>query len=381
MDASYSRGDLNAPRQHLSAARLVWIDGLRALSILAVMMFHYYVRWTPPLHGESLYPYGSAYAHVAPFLYGYMGVRLFFIISGFVIAYSLARSSGIIDFAARRYARLFPAMLLCASITYVSSVTFPYSISTPSPGDFIPSVIFIEPGLINKFQRFANVSSIDGSYWSLYVEVKFYLIIAISYFASARMMPLIISAISMICVVIYCAGVSFSDTFENLLFASSWPWFLMGIGLYVTYGAGRRYLGWGLILVALIELALLSFRDGGPSTLLFGVGGVALFWFGFRSEAVRRVLTLPALSLIGLASYPLYLLHQNVGVQAIRMMDSLMPGSRWSALFPVVVSVFMIAASIGIYFLVERPVQRVLSKPLSRLSALTNRFKARSAGG
>ena len=103
------------------APRVAVLDGLRALAILAVMAFHYTMRWTPPQAREDLYPYHGAFNHLpilGPMLdYGWAGVELFFVVSGFVICMTLERSSGLWDFFRRRLARLWPAMLVCASIT------------------------------------------------------------------------------------------------------------------------------------------------------------------------------------------------------------------------------------------------------------------------
>lgn len=356
---------------HVPTARLEWIDGLRAISILLVMMFHYYARWTPPLNSTSLYPYGSTYASFPPIMYGAMGVRLFFIISGFVIAYSLTRSSNILDFAARRYSRLFPAMFFCATITFVSAYALPYALSSPTIIDALPSITFIEPGILNRIFRTSLIDSIDGSYWSLYVEVKFYAIIGMAYFIYRDGMPIAICFISAFAVSIFCMDNSASGPIENILFAKSWPWFVMGVGIYLFNSTSRPKIGWLLATIALVELLALSLHDRDWVPICFGCGALAIFYLGLKSRALQAALSLRALSLIGLASYPLYLLHQNLGVQLIRLLGESAPNSQWSGLVPILVSALMICAAIAIHMLVERPIQRMLSRPLARLSALS----------
>lgn len=67
--------------------RIQILDGFRAISILSVLLFHFFSRWTPPLSSESFYPYGSKY--FSWFQYGGVGVEFFFMISGFVIYFTL----------------------------------------------------------------------------------------------------------------------------------------------------------------------------------------------------------------------------------------------------------------------------------------------------
>ena len=97
--------DVNSRKQE----RLPALDSLRAIAALAVLSFHYtsgYERVVGP--------------HIRPVPnveWGHFGVELFFVISGFVIAWTLERSSSLADFAFGRVARLYPAYLAGATIT------------------------------------------------------------------------------------------------------------------------------------------------------------------------------------------------------------------------------------------------------------------------
>ena len=89
-------------------SRLAHLDGLRFLAVTAVILYHYLCRWTPPEYSPSLYPYGSTFAGLKLAQFGWLGVQLFFIISGFVIALTLSRCATLGEFAIRRYSRLAP---------------------------------------------------------------------------------------------------------------------------------------------------------------------------------------------------------------------------------------------------------------------------------
>src|ERR1044071_1527464 len=105
---------VTAPRAH----RLAALDGLRALAIAWVILFHYAYFWTPA-GAAPLVPYGDAYAWVPFAAVGFLGVHLFFMISGFVILLTLEQTSDFKEFMVRRVVRLWPALFLLGSVTFV----------------------------------------------------------------------------------------------------------------------------------------------------------------------------------------------------------------------------------------------------------------------
>lgn len=91
----------------MGRGRIEYLDGLRGIAIIAVVMFHGYVAFPDTL------PFGDRFA-VIPLRLGWQGVQLFFLISGFVILMSLEACNDVASFVARRWLRLFPAMLICS---------------------------------------------------------------------------------------------------------------------------------------------------------------------------------------------------------------------------------------------------------------------------
>ncbi|MGL4264969.1 MAG: acyltransferase family protein, partial [Afipia sp.] len=98
----------------MASQRLRALDGLRGVAILLVMGFHYFYHLESYYYKSTLYPYGETFSNVLVFKYGYMGVELFFIISGFVIAMTLESSRSVIDFVIRRFVRIWPALIVSA---------------------------------------------------------------------------------------------------------------------------------------------------------------------------------------------------------------------------------------------------------------------------
>ena len=101
-----------------SDQRLEVLDGMRGLAALMVVAYHFFARWAEPQFTPTLYAHGDDLATFLPLqLAGEVGVHLFFLISGFVIMMTLERATGLLDFIVKRAARLWPAMLVCATLS------------------------------------------------------------------------------------------------------------------------------------------------------------------------------------------------------------------------------------------------------------------------
>ena len=141
-----------------SGSRLVQIDGLRALAALSVVSFHYTTQFERNFqHTEKL---------AFDFSLGYLGVNLFFVISGFVIYMTLDKIHAPLDFVVSRFSRLFPPYWVAILLTWgiVTSVGLPgYTVSW-------------KEAVVNltMLQSFFSVRDVDGVYWSLQVELVFY---------------------------------------------------------------------------------------------------------------------------------------------------------------------------------------------------------------
>mgnify|MGYP003609638691 FL=1 len=122
--------------------RIQYLDGLRGVAIILVVLFHAFARW------PNLTPYGDEYAGFFITQYGWVGVELFFIISGFVIFMTLEKSSNIMVFMYKRWLRLFPAMLIASVFIYITAPFF-YERPAGQPTwlSLIPGLTFINPSI------------------------------------------------------------------------------------------------------------------------------------------------------------------------------------------------------------------------------------------
>lgn len=159
--------------------RIAYIDSFRGIAILLVIGFHAFSRW------PGIVPYGGQYADITLFRFGWMGVQLFFLVSGFVILMTLEKCAGIRDFLYRRWLRLFPAMLICSGLIYLTLGLFRERPGgTPPAISLIPGITFIDPVWI-RCASGHSIPSLEGAFWSLFVEFKFYVIAALLYYFGA----------------------------------------------------------------------------------------------------------------------------------------------------------------------------------------------------
>jgi peptidoglycan/LPS O-acetylase OafA/YrhL len=367
------------PAAEKGGSRVAVLDGLRAVAILAVMAFHYGVRWTPPHSNTDLYPYHGFFTHL-PLVglvlnYGWAGVELFFVISGFVICMTLERCTTVWDFARRRLARLWPAMLVCAAITMAVAQFGPDQWKVGSLS-VVSSLLFIDPNLFGSWFHVTGLGWVDGVYWTLWIEVRFYIMAAILFAVfRKRFLP----ALIVMTVASFVCGVRGLDYPQRplawlLLLPTFLPYFTFGVGLF-RFSAGRK-------LTAEAAAALLI-----SSTIIFAQGWLSFDYpaggpIGF---AVVNALILTAfvlfalgsplvgpfgwgpLAKLGEASYSLYLIHSVAGIVLIGLLSKVIP---WPVAL-MAVTVGMIALSLALFRWVEGPGKRLIL----RLTALKTDFK------
>jgi peptidoglycan/LPS O-acetylase OafA/YrhL len=297
--------------------RLTFIDGLRGIAIISVILFHSYVRW------PNLVPYGDRFIHLPVVSYGWLGVELFFLISGFVIFMTLEKSLSFRDFLSRRWLRLFPAMLICSIAVFASAALFPERPSgLPAFRDILPGLTFMEP-LWWEFLLGSAQGVIEGTFWSIFVEVKFYFVAGLLFFSvGGRKMIAILFAL-------FLAAAAISKGrhyFPPAMF--HWPYLLVQIssaGQFGWFAAGALYYryfheGKPLLLAAAVAVALAASAATGELTWqdkLATVSVVIAFTAAVSMPLIQLMLSRRFLIFLGFISYPLYLLHENMMVSMI----------------------------------------------------------------
>ena len=151
------------PLTNLKKNRFAFIDNLRAVAIILVVIFHY------TYHYESTYLLRSDNWSLEIAKFGWSGVDLFFIVSGYCIAMTITKSKNFFEFIIRRFARLYPGYLACGILTLIFYSCFDL------PGREVTWFVGFMNLIFANFIPGLNFQYIDGIYWALIVEIKFYL--------------------------------------------------------------------------------------------------------------------------------------------------------------------------------------------------------------
>lgn len=293
--------------------RVRYIDGLRGIAIIFVVLFHGYSRWS------STEPFEQADFLIKTFSYGWLGVNLFFAISGYVIYMSILRSDNLIMFSVARYLRLLPAMLIASIIIYFSSHLIPERPHGSSNLiDFLPSLTFIGPGLLSKITGL-EIRSLDGAFWSLYVEVKFYFVVAATFFIfkDKNLNLLLILFMAWLCLSAVQYLINAENIFISLLLKimnflgiKYYGWFLIGVCAF-KFNSHRTLFNL-LILLLITFLAIFTTEFGNKQTTFAASLAAILFLMPLFLAWIRSILSSKLLLFFGFISYPLYLVHQNI---------------------------------------------------------------------
>ncbi|WP_207757247.1 acyltransferase family protein [Nonomuraea cypriaca] len=340
------------------------LDLLRFLAALAVVAFHYLIAYAS-VWGDRPAELFPALAPVAGL--GILGVELFFLISGFVILMS-AWGRGIGAFARSRLVRLYPAYWLSlAAVAALYALTGAKPLDPKlSPGEYLLNA--------SMFQRLFKVTDASGVYWSLWAELRFYLLIAILVIVGVTYGRVLVFggiwlAAALGVKVAAAAGVFDDALVTEIVMPDYAPYFVAGMALYLIHKHGGAWLPW-LYVAAAYGMSLHSalgrvhrridaagFKNMPVTdtsvivtiTLIFAV--MALVALGLLRLKPSRTLTA-----LGGTTYPLYLLHSVVAVALIPVLTGPLP--PW--LVAVTVTIVSIGLSYLVYSFAERPVQRLL---------------------
>ena len=279
-----------------SAGRLQSVDYLRGIAAFAVMWFH--LTNGSPLFSEGLVRWSGAY--------GYTGVAVFFVISGFIIPYSLSaqsyspRRDGP-SFFLRRIIRLEPPYLIAATfgalLFYASSIT-PGFRGQPWPTLFRD--IALHPAYMVPW---FNGNWINPVFWTLAIEFQYYLAIlflAPALLSNKRWANRAALAASLL------LSLAIAD---SRLFFHYLPLFGLGFIAFLIMRHALPKLELGLWSVA--YLLGCAYNLGTSYTIAAAITAAALF--------VRWPDGLRSLAFLGAISYSLYLLHVPIGGRVLNL--------------------------------------------------------------
>jgi peptidoglycan/LPS O-acetylase OafA/YrhL len=359
-------GAVRAPHDGMNKDRVNEIDLLRFIAALAVLFFHYAFRGYAA-DGLTTLPYPML-APVAK--YGYLGVELFFMISGFVILMT-ASGGSLRAFIVSRFVRLYPAFWACCTITFLCILAIGGTRYSATLNDY-----FINMTMLADF---VGVQSMDGAYWSLAVEIRFYVLVAlVLLIGQMRHAQTILIGWLVLTVASLVLG-----KFRFLLIADYSPFFIGGAAFFLVWSKGMSLTRAALLLgswaLAVYEsVARLSdFEKNFNDTVNpVAVGAVVTVFFAVMLLiSLRRTGTFAQRRwvLAGALTYPLYLLHQYIGFMIFNTAHPLLNVHVvfWGTVL------LVLAMAYAVHVLIEKPLSGPLKQVLNGCFDVPKRFALR----
>lgn len=332
--------------------RIAILDGLRFVAALMVVGYHYTAigrGWDQPV--QTVFP------HVyLPASYGWLGVYLFFLISGFVICLSCwGRSLG--DFFTSRVIRLFPAFwfaVICTTLV----LTFVH-------GQYHRLAYTELLSNLTMLQEPLGVRSVDGVYWTLWVEMRFYLLFALVVWKGVTYRRVVTFCCVWAAAAVCASGLD-NPVIDLVVMPDTCWYFISGISFFLMWKFRPTPLLWGIVALSFLAAQHSLLVAAGSAerhmehhiakwpvvllllTFYVLMAGAALGWF---SRVNWRWLPVA-----GSLTYPLYLLHEYIGWNVITQLQYRLP--------PPVLVVSLIATMLFASWCVQRFVERPVSKRL-----------------
>jgi len=363
------------PKDHAGTTRrFVFLDGLRGVAALAVLGHHLYTNSELQEPLSHVFPRWIAYLLTE----GARGVQIFFVLSGFVIAYSCRnlwvtpRSAA--NFALRRQIRLDPAYWICLALAAVNLwgavIVHPGApVPAPTLGELLSNVFYL--------QGFFHHRDILLVAWTLRYEVQFYLVFIVLLCITQRLRQIphlacldgTIASVLLFSVWASLALRLHMGYSEPPLFI--YNWYLFGLGALAWYSFNKQMrpaVFWATAAATLVCGIWMRYEQmivgDATAVIIFVVGQAGLLskWSGGR-----------VIQYLGRTSYSLYLIHIEVAMRVLKI------GIHLTGMAKAPAFVWFIlggAASFGaahlLYIFVERPTMRVASRLKSKTHASTS---------
>lgn len=349
------------------SGRLAELDLLRFLAAIAVLAFHYFIAFAS-VWGDrpaKLFPAISTVSGL-----GILGVELFFMISGFVILMSIwGRSLG--AFALSRLVRLYPAYWVSVAVTAAV-----YGLTAATALD--PKLSLGEYGInLTMLQRAFGVYDANGVYWSLWVELRFYVLISILVIVGVTLNRCLVFMGVWLLAAGFFAGSD--EAWVDLVVMPKYAaYFVGGMAFFLMTRFGPRLILWclagisgGLAVSAAIDrvagrvervgYAAMPVPEWAVVATVVGfyvlMAMVALGWLGW--------LRWRGLVVLGALTYPLYLFHTPAAVLIVPALRDVLPPPLTALVTTLVATAF----SYLVYRMAERPLQEFVKSLRRRRGA------------
>jgi peptidoglycan/LPS O-acetylase OafA/YrhL len=290
------------------------IDGLRALAVLPVVLYHM---------GFSRYMPG-----------GFIGVDIFFVISGYLITSIItanieSNSYSLADFYNRRIKRIFPVLFVLYITVAILSLLSHFPSESETVGNSIASSVFFVSNILFYYSSGYFDTTSDSNFllhtWSLSVEEQFYVLFPIILYTmknltkNQRLLTLTTIAVASFLTSTYLVK---NDASAAYYLVHSRAWELM-LGALLAIHAPKSLTKPAAELLGITGLVLIlsscffinkATPFPGLAALPACLGTVAIIYSGISNTWISTILGNPILRFFGLISYSLYLWHWPIWV-------------------------------------------------------------------
>ena len=362
-------------RRAAAPDRLYEIDLLRIIAALCVVLYHYLFSGFAGKLTADAYPELDGVAR-----YGYLGVDLFFVISGFVVLMSAWERTPR-KFVISRIVRLYPAYWVAATITAIVTALVGAPKFAISLWQYVTN--------LTMFNSLVNTQNIDVVYWTLWAEIRFYaLIFVLTIIGTTRRRTLNALWIWLAAIGLLETGLvpaRIAGVADLVVQSQFGHYFVAGMALFLL----RRF-GPSIEIVAIIGLSLANavFRGIGfvdavaqrysapfDDAVVVGIIIVIYVVMTLVATGVTSRFARPRFAFAGALTYPLYLVHAYVGFMIFGLLGGLV--NRWLLVVGLVATMLLVAYCINRF--VEKPLAPRLRTALERVSAPRRRHTGEHA--
>ena len=328
------------------------IDGLRALAVLSVVLFHAFPDWVQG---------------------GFIGVDIFFVISGYLISSIIYKglddgSFSFGDFYIRRIKRIFPALI----VVLISCLIFGWFFLYPEEYKVLGREIVGSVTFTNNFKFLKESGYFDNTsltkpllhLWSLSIEEQFYLVFPLFLWLTFKNKKLLLVSLILIIGISFTLGLQKLEINKNAAYYLThlriWE-LLMGAVLVIPRKQIISHPKWlgdisscvGIILIA-IGVFFLKETDIFPgwNALLFPCLGSLLVINSKPSSIANKILSQKAFVSVGLLSYPIYLWHWPILVFA-----RIIHGEDLNLFLRCAIVLISILLAYATYLFIEKPIR------------------------
>lgn len=290
--------------------RLELLDYGRFFAAVIVVLFHYTFNGIANGKIDSI-------VHIIPLIdftkYGYLGVELFFMISGFVILHS-AKNRTPAQFAVSRAVRLYPSYWFAVVFTSIFAVYWGGDLMSVYPTQVIVNFTLL--------QNYLGVGHVDGVYWTLVYEIKFYVLVFVLLIVGLQKhlnLIFILWPVAML-------G-AFITGYDHLPYLGGYFYYFSAGALFAilqTDKSPKNILATAIsfLLCLMYSTSKVSIKTETTgvyfSEFIVGLLIICFFvFFIFQNSNKAQLLKLPFSKTLGALTYPVYLVHAHFGYMFI----------------------------------------------------------------